>query len=62
MFEDAAAGIAAARVAGVATIVGVGADASAAGVTLAVADLRGVRFDGHCLRIEDKSILPSSGE
>jgi sugar-phosphatase len=62
VFEDAAAGIAAAQAAGVATIVGVGADACAAGVTLAVADLRGVRFDGHCLRIEDKSILPSSGE
>ena len=66
VFEDAAAGIAAARAAGVATIVGVGvgvgADACAAGVTLAVADLRGVRFDGHRLRIEDRTILPSRGE
>jgi len=64
VFEDAAAGIAAARAAGVATIVGVGvgADACAAGVTLAIADLRGVRFDGHCLRIEDRTILQSCGE
>jgi sugar-phosphatase len=50
VFEDAPAGIAAARAAGVETIVGVGAMAADADVT--VADLRGVRFDGHCLRIE----------
>ena len=52
VFEDAPAGIAAARAAGVTTIIGVGATAAAARVTLAVADLRGVRFDGHQLRID----------
>ena len=62
VFEDAAAGIAAARAPGAGTTGGVGADACAAGVTLAVADLRGVRFDGHRLRIEDRTILPSRGE
>jgi mannitol-1-/sugar-/sorbitol-6-phosphatase len=50
VFEDAPAGIEAARAAGVATIVGVGAMAADADVT--VTDLCGVRFDGHCLRIE----------
>jgi mannitol-1-/sugar-/sorbitol-6-phosphatase len=50
VFEDAPAGIEAARAAGVATIIGVGAMAGDADVT--VADLRGVRFDGQCLRIE----------
>jgi mannitol-1-/sugar-/sorbitol-6-phosphatase len=52
VFEDAPAGIAAARAAGVETIIGVGPIAATAGVTVAVADLRGVRFDGHCLRID----------
>jgi mannitol-1-/sugar-/sorbitol-6-phosphatase len=50
VFEDAPAGIEAAPAAGVATIVGVGAMAADADVT--VTDLRGVRFDGHRLRIE----------
>jgi len=50
VFEDAPAGIEAARAAGVATIVGVGAMAADADVT--VTDLCGVRFDGHRLRIE----------
>ena len=57
VFEDAPAGIAAARAAGVTTIIGVGAAASSARVTLAVADLRGVRFDGHQLRIDAGTIL-----
>ncbi len=57
VFEDAPAGIASARAAGVTTIIGVGATAATAGVTLAVADLRGVRFDGHQLRIESGAIL-----
>jgi mannitol-1-/sugar-/sorbitol-6-phosphatase len=52
VFEDAPAGIAAARAAGVETIVGVGPIAATESVTVAVADLRGVRFDGQCLRIE----------
>lgn len=52
VFEDAPAGIEAARAAGVATIIGVGAIAATADVTVAVADLNGVRFDGHHLRIE----------
>jgi sugar-phosphatase len=56
VFEDAAAGIAAARAAGVTTIIGVGA-AAAAGVTVAVADLSGVSFDGHQLRIDASTIL-----
>jgi hypothetical protein len=34
----------------------------AADVTLAIADLRGVRFDGHRLRIAASSILPPAGE
>jgi sugar-phosphatase len=58
VFEDAPAGIAAARAAGVATIIGVGTIAAAASVTVAVADLRGVRFDGHHLRIDAGTILP----
>ena len=57
VFEDAPAGIAAARAAGVTTIIGVGATAANARVTLAVADLRGVRFDGHQLRIDSGAIL-----
>jgi sugar-phosphatase len=51
VFEDAPAGIEAARAAGVATIIGVGPVAATARVTVAVADLRGVRFDGRRLRI-----------
>jgi mannitol-1-/sugar-/sorbitol-6-phosphatase len=50
VFEDAPAGIEAARAAGVGAIVGVGAATES--VVMAVADLRGVRFDGHWLRIE----------
>jgi len=49
VFEDAPAGIAAARAAGVETVIGVGAAAAAEDVTVAIADLRGVRFDGQCL-------------
>ena len=49
VFEDAPAGIAAARAAGVCTIVGVGPAAATDDVTAAVTDLRGVRFDGKCL-------------
>jgi sugar-phosphatase len=62
VFEDAPAGIAAARAAGVATIIGVGAIAATARVTAAVADLRGVRFDGHHLRIDASTILPPGSE
>jgi mannitol-1-/sugar-/sorbitol-6-phosphatase len=62
VFEDAPAGIASARAAGVTTIIGVGAIAAAATVTLAVADLRGVRFDGRRLHIADGAILPHTGE
>jgi sugar-phosphatase len=51
VFEDAPAGIDAARAAGVASIIGVGAAAATAGVTVAVADLRGVRFDGRHLHV-----------
>jgi mannitol-1-/sugar-/sorbitol-6-phosphatase len=62
VLEDAPAGIAAARAAGVTTIIGVGPAALAADVTLAITDLRGVRFDGRRLRIAATSILPPAGE
>jgi sugar-phosphatase len=62
VFEDAPAGIAAARAAGVTTIIGVGVVAAAAHVTLAVADLGGVRFDGSQLCIAAGTILPPAGE
>ncbi len=62
VFEDAPAGIASARAAGVTTIIGVGATAAAARVTMAVADLRGVRFDGSRLHIAGGAILPNAGE
>jgi sugar-phosphatase len=54
VFEDAPAGIAAARAAGVETIVGVGTAAAAENVTVTIADLRGVRFDGQCLRVDQQ--------
>ncbi len=56
VFEDAPAGVEAARNAGVVTIIGVGAAVAATPVTLAVADLRGVRFDGSRLDIERDAI------
>jgi len=56
VFEDAPAGIAAARAAGVAAIIGVGA-AATAGVTVAVADLSGVSFDGQQLSIDARTTL-----
>lgn len=59
VFEDAPAGIAAARAAGVEIVVGVGAPAAAADVTLAVGDLRGVRFDGGRLHIDAETVLPA---
>jgi sugar-phosphatase len=52
VFEDAPAGVEAARSAGVITIIGVGAAVTAAPVTLTVADMRGIRFDGSRLDIE----------
>jgi sugar-phosphatase len=58
VFEDAPAGIASARAAGVETVVGVGADAANADVTVAVGDLRGVRFDGRHVHIDAGTILP----
>ncbi len=51
VFEDAPAGIAAARAAGVAIIIGVGPTAATEDVTAVVEDLRGVRFDGRLLHI-----------
>ncbi|HKV21408.1 MAG TPA: HAD-IA family hydrolase [Mycobacterium sp.] len=51
VFEDAPAGVQAARAAGVGTVIGVGA-AAGTDVTVTVADLRGVRFDGRRLDIE----------
>lgn len=61
VFEDAPAGIDAARAAGIATVIGVGAGAAAAPVTLAVADLSGVRFDANRLTIAAGTILPPAG-
>ena len=49
VFEDAPAGIAAARAAGVETVIGVGAAGAGEDVTVAIADLCGVRFDGQRL-------------
>jgi sugar-phosphatase len=49
VLEDAPTGIAAARAAGVETIVGLGAATLEAGVTIAVADLRSVRWDDGLL-------------
>ena len=46
MFEDAPAGITAARAAGVTTVIGIGRRAHTFDVTIAVADLRGIRYDG----------------
>jgi sugar-phosphatase len=62
VFEDAPAGITAARAAGVATIIGVGEVAATACVTAAVADLRGVRFDGGHLRVDASALLSAGGE
>lgn len=58
--EDAPAGIASARSAGVLTVVGVGPAAAAAPVTVAVADLRGVRFDGRRLEVARDTLLPAA--
>jgi sugar-phosphatase len=57
VFEDAPAGVASARAAGVETVIGVGANARTAEVTLVVGDLTGVRFDGRKLRIDAGTIL-----
>ncbi|MDF2826021.1 MAG: phosphatase, partial [Mycobacterium sp.] len=58
VFEDAPAGVASARAAGIPTVIGIGAGAAGAPVTVAVADLRGIRFDGHHLLIEAGAVLP----
>ncbi|MFG1929658.1 HAD-IA family hydrolase [Mycobacterium sp. NPDC048908] len=52
VFEDAPAGIASARAAGVEVIIGVGRGVATENVTASVADLRGVRFDGRWLLID----------
>lgn len=52
VFEDAPAGVHAARAAGVVTIVGVGAAAAESDVSVVIPDLRGVSFDGTRLDIE----------
>ena len=56
MLEDAPAGIAAARAAGVTTIIGVAPSAHTFDVTICVADLRGIRYDGR-LSIPDDPVL-----
>jgi sugar-phosphatase len=55
--EDSATGIEAARAAGVETIVGIGAPTLQAGVTVAVGDLRAVRWDGDGLAIDPEARL-----
>lgn len=55
VFEDAPAGVAAARAAGVVTVIGVGAAAAEADITVAVDDLRCVHFDGSRLDIKGAS-------
>jgi sugar-phosphatase len=57
VFEDAPAGIASARAAGVEIVIGVGANAFTPDVTLVVSDLTGIRFDGRELRIDASTIL-----
>ena len=49
VFEDAPTGIAAARAAGVGTVIGVGPRAVGADVDAIVGDLRAVRWDGDAL-------------
>ena len=61
VFEDAPAGITAARAADVTTIIGVGEVAATGRVTAAVADLRGVRFDGRHLRVDASALLSPDG-
>ncbi|GAA4387088.1 HAD-IA family hydrolase [Tsukamurella soli] len=53
VFEDAPAGVTAARRAGVRTVVGVGAALSGTCVSVVVDDLRGIVFDGTHLRIPE---------
>ena len=57
VLEDAPAGIAAARAAGVTTIIGVAPSAHTFDVTICVADLRGIRYDGTRLAIPDDPVL-----
>jgi mannitol-1-/sugar-/sorbitol-6-phosphatase len=57
VFEDAPAGVAAARSAGVVTVIGVGAAVSGTPVSLCVADMRGIHFDGSRLGIDRNAIL-----
>ncbi|TPW71578.1 HAD-IA family hydrolase [Schumannella sp. 10F1B-5-1] len=58
VFEDAPAGIAAARAAGVGTIVGVGAGAAAGSPDVLVADLRDVSWDGAALVVTPAEPAP----
>ncbi|MFE7423442.1 HAD-IA family hydrolase [Rhodococcus sp. NPDC057529] len=57
VFEDAPAGIAAARAAGVGTIIGVGAAAQTPDVAMTVTDLQGIVFDGGRLTIPVHAVL-----
>jgi len=52
VFEDAPTGIAAARAAGVGTVIGVGPRAAASDVDAVVGDLRAVTWDANHLRID----------
>lgn len=57
VFEDAVAGVVAARAAGAGFVVGVSEGALATDADVVVADLTGISFDGEWLEIEDQKIL-----
>jgi sugar-phosphatase len=57
VFEDAGAGIASARAAGVACVIGVGAATLGEDVDIAVSSLRGITFDGARLMIPPDAII-----
>jgi mannitol-1-/sugar-/sorbitol-6-phosphatase len=60
VFEDAAAGIASARAAGVARVIGVGETTLGQDVDVAVTDLRGISFDGTQLIIPYDIIIQTT--
>jgi len=58
VLEDAQAGIAAARRAGVRTIIGVGSNARGRGVSASVPDLRAITYDGNQLIVHECGTTP----
>jgi sugar-phosphatase len=57
VFEDSPTGVASARSAGAAAVIGVGERALPTDADVVVADLRGVNWDGVALLIDDASLL-----